>query len=165
MPPSTRATPAARSSTRPGELVGINTLIQSPSAQSVRHSLPASASRFPVDFARDIAEQLIDSGEATHPYMGVSSETVDRSIAQQFGLPVDSGVLVQFVQPESPAETAGIERGDIIVSIGGRDVGSVEDVFAAVRGFKIGDRVDIELVRNDTRRTVALVLGSDADRR
>lgn len=148
-----------------GKLVGINTLIQSPSGSVGAPQSAGIGFAIPGDFALDIASQLIETGKATHPYMGVSTETVTREIASEFGLPVDSGALVRFVQPASPAEAAGIERGDIIVSIGGRSVESVEDVFAAIREHKVGQEVEVEVVRGDARRTLALVLGSDADRR
>jgi len=142
-----------------GKLVGINTLIQSTSGSSAGVGFA-----IPVDFAADIAEQLITTGRATHPYIGVSTETVDENIAAQFGLPVQSGALVRFVQPQSPAEVAGIERGDIIVRIGEREITGVEEVFAAVREQKVGDTLSVEVVRSDTRRTFDVILGSDADR-
>lgn len=147
-----------------GKLVGINTLIQSPSGSVGAPQSAGIGFAIPVDFAIDIAKQLIASGKATHPYMGVSTETVDEAVAAEFGLPVSNGALVRFVQPGSPAETAGLERGDIIVKIGDRDITSVEDVFAAVREHKIGETLAVEVVRTDARRTFELVLGSDAAR-
>ena len=147
-----------------GQLVGINTLIQSPSGSVGAPQSAGIGFAIPVDFAVDIATQLIESGKAVHPYLGLSSATVDQAVAAEFGLPVDSGALVRFVQPNSPAENGGVQRGDIIISIGGKDITSVEDVFAAVRDHKIGDTVPIEVARDDTRRTFDVVLGSDADR-
>jgi putative serine protease PepD len=147
-----------------GRLVGINTLIQSPSGSIGAPQSAGIGFAIPVDFAKDIAEQLIETGQATHPYMGVSTETVDENIASEFNLPVARGALVRFVQPDSPAEAAGIERGDIIVRIDDREITGVEDVFAAVREHDVGETVEVEVVRNDTRRTLDLTLGSDADR-
>lgn len=143
-----------------GNLVGINTLIQSTSGSSAGIGFA-----IPVDFAIDIADQIIETGRAVHPYLGVSTETVDVNVAERFGLPVRSGVLVRFVQPSSPADAAGIRAGDIIVSISDRDIASVEDVFAVVREHKVGETLTVELVRGDTQRTIDVVLGSDADRR
>jgi putative serine protease PepD len=94
----------------------------------------------------------------------VSTETVDQVLAQQFALPVQSGALVRFVQPNSPAEGAGIQRGDIIVKIGDDAIEGVDDVFTAVRAYKVGDQVPVEVVRSDTRSTLTVTLGSDADR-
>ena len=148
-----------------GALVGVNTLIQSPSGAVGAPQSAGIGFAIPVDFAIDIAQQLITDGVAVHPYIGVSTESVDENVASRFGLPVSRGALVRFVQPGSPAETAGIERGDIITRIGETAVGSVEDVFAAVRLNKVGDEVEIEVVRGESRRTFTATLGSDADRR
>jgi putative serine protease PepD len=147
-----------------GRLVGINTLIQSPSGAVGAPQSAGIGFAIPVDFALDIAGQLIETGKAVHPYIGVSTETVDEALASQFGLPVRSGALVRFVQPNSPAEAAGLQRGDIIVKLGDTPITGVDDVFTAVRENRIGDAVAVELVRGDTRRTLEVTLGSDADR-
>jgi putative serine protease PepD len=97
--------------------------------------------------------------------MGVSTVSITRVIAAQYGLPVDAGALVQQVQPGSPAEAAGLERGDIIVRIAGSAIRSTEDVFAAVRSGRVGATVDVEFFRGDEELSLAVTLGSDADRR
>ncbi len=147
-----------------GELVGINTLIESPSGAVGTPQSAGIGFAIPVDFAIDIAKQLIESGKATHAYLGVSTATVDQSAARQFNLPVSSGALVRFVQPDSPAEKAGIERGDIVVRFGTKKVESAEDMYAAIREHRIGDTVEVELVRGDTSRTMPVTLASDAIR-
>lgn len=148
-----------------GRLVGVNTLIQSPSGGVGAAQSAGIGFAIPVDFAIDIADQLIKSGKASHPFMGVSTQTVDEALSVQYNLPVKSGALVAFVQPGGPAAVAGIKRGDIIVKIGDTPVGSVEDVFAATRQQKIGDKVPVELVRVDSSLTLDLTLGSDASRK
>jgi putative serine protease PepD len=148
-----------------GRLVGVNTLIQSPSGSVGAPQSAGIGFAIPVDFAYDIADQLIQSGKAVHPYLGVSTETVDENLANQFGLPVQAGALVRFVQPQSPSEAAGIQRGDIVVKVADRNIESVEDVFAAVREHKIGEVIPVEVVRSDTSLTLDVTLGSDADRR
>ena len=145
-----------------GRLVGLNSLIQSPSGGVGAAQSAGIGFAIPVDFVIDIANQLIKSGKATHPFLGVSTQTVDEALAVQYSLPVKSGALVAFVQPGGPAAVAGIKRGDIIVKIGATTVGSVEDVFAATRLHQIGDRVALQLVRADTTLTVNVTLGSDA---
>ena len=101
-----------------GRLVGINSLIQSPSGGVGAAQSAGIGFAIPVDFAIDIANQLISTGKATHSYVGISTETVDENLAAQYGLPVKSGALVRFVAPSGPAEQAGIKRSDIIVKIG-----------------------------------------------
>jgi putative serine protease PepD len=145
-----------------GRLVGINTLIQSPSGGVGAAQSAGIGFALPVDFAKSIAEQLISTGKASHPYLGVSTQTIDKDIAAQYGLPVEAGAIVAFDEPNGPGETAGIKRGDIIVKIGDQDVSSVADVFSAVRQHNIGDSVKVEFVRNDVKKTVSVKLGSDA---
>jgi len=144
-----------------GMLIGINTLIQSPSGSFGAPQSAGIGFAIPVDLAMSVADQLIETGRAVHPYMGVSSSTIDESLAAQFGLPVNQGALIQFVEPGSPADEAGLQRGDIIVSIGGRDISNVEDVFAAVRAAEIGDTVTVVVIRGDAEREFEVTLASD----
>jgi putative serine protease PepD len=142
-----------------GKLIGINTLIQSTSGSSAGIGFA-----IPVDFARNVAAQLIETGEAIHPYLGVQSVTIDENLSSQFDLPVRAGALVQFVEPGSPADSGGLQRGDIIVFAGGRDIARAEDLVAVVRSSNVGDTLDVTLIRADTERDLSVTLGSDADR-
>ncbi len=144
-----------------GKLVGINTLIQSPSGGVGAAQSAGIGFAIPVDFATSIANQLITSGKASHPYLGVSTQTIDESLAQQYSLPVKSGALVAFVQPDSPAEAAGIKRGDIITKVGETRIATVADIFAGTRQHKIGETITVEAVRNEQVRTFEVTLGSD----
>jgi putative serine protease PepD len=147
-----------------GRVIGINTLIQSPSGQVGAPQSAGIGFAIPIDYARTIADELIETGRATHPYMGVSTVTISRVLAQRYGLPTEAGAFVQTVDVGSPAEAAGIERGDIIVSIADAPVRSVEDVFAAVRTARVGQIIDVRLWRGDDELTVSVTLGSDANR-
>lgn len=142
-----------------GRLIGINTLIQTTSGSSAGVGFA-----IPIDFAKSIADELISTGKATHPYLGVSSATIDSASARRFGLSVDVGVLVQNVMSGSPADAAGIKQGDIIVRIDGQDIASVEDMFAAIRSQKVGNTVEVEIVRADKHSTLNVTLASDAQR-
>jgi putative serine protease PepD len=147
-----------------GRLVGLNSLIQSPSGGVGAAQSAGIGFAIPVDFAIDIANQLISTGKATHSYVGISTETVDENLAAQYGLPMKSGALVRFVAPSGPAEQAGIQRSDVIVKIGDTRIGSVAEVFAAIREHKVGDVVPFEVVRGDKTVTIDVTLGSDASR-
>ncbi len=148
-----------------GMLIGINTLIQSPSGSVGAPQSAGIGFAIPADFAASVADQIIETGSAQHPYMGVSTVTIDESTSRQFGLAVERGALVQFVEPGSPADEGGVERGDIIIEIGGRDIGGTDDVFSAVRAAAIGEAIEVVVARSDTRRTLSVTLGSDAGRR
>lgn len=140
-----------------GRLIGINTLISSTSGSSAGVGFA-----IPVNSAMDIANQLIGTGKASHPFLGVSTQTIDKASATQYGLPVESGAYVVYTSPNSPADKAGLTRGDIIVKIGSTAVLTTEDVFTAVRSHKAGESVTIEYYRADKKQTLTVVLGSDA---
>ena len=102
-----------------GKLVGLNSLIQSPSGGVGAAQSAGIGFAIPVDFAIDIANQLIATGKATHPYLGVSTQTVDESLAAQFGLQRQERRaralrLARARPPRRPASSAG----DIITKIG-----------------------------------------------
>jgi putative serine protease PepD len=145
-----------------GKLVGLNSLIQSPSGGVGAAQSAGIGFAIPIDFAIDIANQLIKSGKATHPYLGVSTQTVDESVAAQYGLNVKSGALVRFVSPGSPADKAGIKAGDIITTFGTQQVTNVADMFAGIREHKIGESVPVDVVRNNQTLTVNVTLASDS---
>jgi putative serine protease PepD len=145
-----------------GRLIGVNTLIQSPSGSVGAPQSAGIGFAIPVDFAIDIADQLIEDGTVELPYMGVSTATIDENLAEQFDLEVSRGALVRFVEPGSPADEAGLERGDIVLVIAQREIEGVEDVFAAVRAAQVGDTVEVMVVRNGVERTFDVLLGSDA---
>ncbi|MCX8007023.1 MAG: trypsin-like peptidase domain-containing protein [Coriobacteriia bacterium] len=143
-----------------GRVIGINTLIQSTSG-----SFAGIGFAIPIDFAMGVAKEIIATGRATHPFLGVATATIDEATAERFGLPVSAGAYVQNVVTGSPAERAGIQAGDIIVRIGADKIESVEDVFAAVRSHKVGETVEVEVVRGSRRLTVKATLAADTGRR
>ena len=145
-----------------GRLVGINTLIQTGSGGVAQSAGVGFA--IPVDYAIAIADDLIEFGRADHPYLGISSMTINSRVAQLYELPVEAGALIDAVSVGSPAEAAGIEPGDIVTGIGGTTVASVEDVFLAIRSHRVGDRVEVKIVRGGEALTLEATLGSDGAR-
>jgi len=141
-----------------GRLIGINTLIKTTSGSSAGVGFA-----IPVDTALDIANQLIEGGTASHPFLGVATQTVDSASSQQFRMPVDAGAYVVEVLVGSPADKAGLQKGDILVRIGERDINTSEDVFAAVRMYKEGDVVVVEYYRGDNLQKTEVTLGNDSD--
>jgi membrane-associated protease RseP (regulator of RpoE activity) len=86
-------------------------------------------------------------------YIGVSLVNLSPELREHFGAPKDSGVLVESVQDDSPAEKAGIKVGDIVLAVDGKDVKSSADLRAALREKKDGDSVRIEALRGRSRQT------------
>jgi putative serine protease PepD len=143
-----------------GAVVGINTLILSPSGQLGTSQSAGIGFAIPIDFAKNIADQLIAGKKITHPFMGVSTATVDQATAQSYNLPVASGALVQQVVSGSPAASAGIKVGDIIVNIDQTPIATSEDVFTAVRSATVGQKIQVEVVRGSQHLTLAVKLGA-----
>lgn len=136
-----------------GQVIGINTLIYSLSggSQGIGFAIP-------IDVAKDVAEQLITKGKASHPYVGISGQTVDRDVAKQYNLPVEEGAMVGQVFENSPADKAGFKKGDVIISFNGAGIKTMEDLIAEIRKKKVGDKVKLIYKRAGSKKEVELVL-------
>ena len=139
-----------------GKLIGINTLITSYSG-----NYSGVGFAIPVNYAVNIAQQIIDGKTPTHAQLGVSLSTVNAQNAQRYGLPTDSGAYVARVNPGSGAAEAGIEAGDIITKFDGGAVESASDLMLAVRSKNPGDKVTLEVNRNGETKQIEVTLGSD----
>lgn len=142
---------------RAGEIIGINIayLPQTRSGQPVEglgFAIPAST-------AADIADQLIESGEVTTAYIGITPTDLTPQVAEQLGTSVENGAVVREVRQGSPAAEAGLQRGDIIVGLDDTAIESSGDLFAALRDYAPGDNVQLTIVRNGEQQTVNLTLG------
>ena len=108
------------------------------------------------DGAKPIIEDLIHYGHVTYPWLGVSVSTVTPSLAASDNLSVDRGALIVEVVAGSPAETAGLRKGDIIIRFGNKEINDVADLVQAIRVSKIGEEVELVFVRGkDTKTTSA----------
>jgi putative serine protease PepD len=134
-----------------GNLIGINTAIASTTGGSIGLGFA-----IPMDEAISVAEQIIRTGRATHPYLGVGPETLTPEAAQEFG--VESGAVVASVFAGGPAAAAGIETGDVIVKFGDDDIGNAGQLITAIRKRQIGEVVDVTYVRDGDRRTTKVTL-------
>jgi S1-C subfamily serine protease len=117
-----------------GAVIGINTAIASVGGGSVGLGFA-----IPINTVRDIAEQLISTGEAVHAALGVNSRSVTDGTRD--------GALVLNVEPGSPAAAAGIREEDVVIAVEGDRVGSSEELVVAVDSHDPGDQVTVEVVR------------------
>jgi len=124
-----------------GELVGINTAIVGPSGGNVGIGFA-----IPANLAQRLMQQLIDDGEVRRGKLGISLQNLDAELRAIFG--VERGVVVSGVQEESPAELAGLLRGDVIVAIGARKVTSVSEVRNAIGLLAVGQNVAVQFYRD-----------------
>jgi len=128
-----------------GEIIGINTLIYSGTETTVAQGLGFA---IPINIARKVANELIQGGgktssKSSKPWIGIKLQNVDRKIAEQWGFPTASGILVINVIPNSPAQRAGLAPGDIIVQANGKSVKTYDDLIAVLGPLKIGTAVDL----------------------
>ena len=139
-----------------GELIGINSVIESYSGSS-----SGVGFAIPVNYAINIAEQIVDGKTPVHPYLGVSLATVNALNARQNGLSVDAGAYVSDVVAGGPAAAAGIQKGDIITAVDGDAVSSADGLIIELREHEVGDKVTMTVVRGKDETEVEVELGSD----
>jgi serine protease Do len=129
---------------REGRVIGINVAYLPPGetgAENIGFAIPS-------DTAVSVADQLIEDGEAVHPYLGVYLSDLTPETASKFGSPVDSGALVEKVESSGPAATAGVQRGDVVTTVGPEEIRSSGDLISALRDYQPGDTVDLTILRN-----------------
>lgn len=139
-----------------GELIGINSVIESYSGSSsgVGFAIPAN-------YAIDIAEQIIDGKTPVHPYLGVTLTSVNAIVARRDNLAVNEGARVVEVSADSPAAKAGLQPDDVITQIDDTPVDSADSLIIAMRSYEVGDKVDLSVVRGASDKKIKVELGSD----
>jgi uncharacterized protein YndB with AHSA1/START domain len=105
-----------------------------------------------------VLETGIDLREARRPMLGINFEPVDPQRAAREGLAVGRGIYIEGVAEGSGAQAAGLQPGDILLSLGGREVYDVDSLIAALRAHRAGDRVEAGYVRGPERRAVQVEL-------
>ncbi len=133
-----------------GKVVGINTA-NIPGAQSIGFAIP-------VNTAKTVLEDIVKHGRVTRPWLGVIGIDVSRELSRRFGLTVDAGVMVMRVIPESPAERADLQSGDVVVAIADTRVASMEDLQREIRTRTAGDTVSLVVVRGSDEGRVRVTL-------
>ncbi|MEM2749589.1 MAG: trypsin-like peptidase domain-containing protein, partial [Candidatus Bathyarchaeia archaeon] len=136
-----------------GEVIAINTAII-PFAQGIGFAIPINA-------AKEVAREIIMYGSYMKPWLGIAGVTVNRQIAEHYGLPVERGALVVRVTPGSPADKAGIERGDIILEFDGKRINSMEDLQRILAEKRHGCECDVVILRGLRRLRLTVMLESE----
>jgi S1-C subfamily serine protease len=129
----------------------------------------------PVNTVRQVAAQIISTGKAEHAFLGVTTAAITRQLARLFNLPVSQGLLVTAVDKGSSADKAGVLAGktsvvvqgesyilggDIVVSVDGRALSSFEALRDAISQHKPGDKVELELYRHGSKKSITVKLGN-----
>jgi len=144
-----------------GEVIGVNTAIIQ-NAQGLGFAIP-------IKTAQRIAEQLIATGKVEHPYLGVQmvqltpevkEQLADSPMADNWTIPDDSGVLLVRVMRDSPAAEAGLRSGDVLKSVGGKNVTDPDAVQEIVANTQIGDNLPVEISREGQKINLNIQVGS-----
>lgn len=138
-----------------GRLIGINSAIISPSRGNIGIGFA-----IPVNLASFIMNSLAEHGVVARGYLGVTSDTVTADVAEQLGLPKDSrGVVVTDIDPDSPAEKAGLKRTDVIVAINNHPIGTWEELRLLVAQVVPDSKITLKIVRDGKPRSIDVILG------
>jgi len=133
-----------------GEVIGINTLVRSGPGAGLGFAIP-------INLARRVSEQLLNDGQVIHPYLGVQLISLNPKIAKEHNndpnslvqLPERSGALIQSVVPNSPAERAGLKRGDLVIATEDILINEPKALLDEVEKAKIGKVFPLKIVRNN----------------
>jgi serine protease Do len=142
---------------RDGRIIGINVAYLPPGqtgAENLGFAIPS-------DTAVSVADQLIETGEVTTAYLGVTTTDLSPEDASRFELPVDAGALVEQVVPGSAADRAGVRSGDIITALGGAKVESYGDLLGALRDYEPGETVTLTVFRDTAETNLQVTLGEN----
>lgn len=139
-----------------GQLIGINSAIYSQSGGNIGIGFA-----IPVSIADSIMRQILEFGEVKRGLLGVSIRDFSEETAAALGIETDNykGALVEEVFPDSSAEKAGIEVGDVIVAVDGNSVTGAGDLRTAIGLKRTGDKVKVTVMRNNKTRQVTATLG------
>jgi serine protease Do len=137
-----------------GELVGINTAIASRNGgfQGIGFAVP-------INMARSVTEALIKNGKVVRGYLGVAPQDLDEKIAKSMELEGTAGALVANVYRNAPADKAGIEAGDVILSVDGQKLKNSAQLRSEIAAKAPGTTVDLHIVRDGKQKTVTVTLG------
>jgi serine protease Do len=136
-----------------GNVIGINTALISPTGGNVGIGFA-----IPADQARPVVDALRRGQRPQRGYIGVSLQPIDEGIADSLGIPRNRGELIRGVTDGSPAARAGIQQGDVVITVAGRPVTPDESLSYLVAQQPIGSRVPFELIRAGRRQTVTVMI-------
>ena len=133
-----------------GEVIGINTLVRSGPGAGLGFAIP-------INLARRVSEQLLEDGKVIHPYLGVQLISLNAKIAKEHNndpnslvqLPERSGALIQSVVPNSPAERAGLKRGDLVIAAEDILINEPKALLDEVEKAEIGKVFPLKILRNN----------------
>jgi putative serine protease PepD len=143
-----------------GEVIGINSAMFTPSAQGGSVGINFA---IPINTAKQISEELLTAGRVRRAWLGIASRDVDSYLAYNLDLPTDEGVYIARIVSGSPADRAGLQRGDIIVAVEERAVTSRAELNAVLAKSRPGDRVTLSVYRGRRQVKIPIILGERSE--
>ncbi len=137
-----------------GKVVGINSQIYSRTGGFMGLSFA-----IPMDVAMNVVEQIKKSGKAAHGWLGVQIQDVTRQLAESFGMKRPHGALVSKVMPNSPAEKAGLQIGDVISEFNGKPIETSSDLPPMVGMTPINEEAQLTVIRKGDTETIGFKVG------
>ncbi len=137
-----------------GNVIGINNAIFSTSGGSVGIGFA-----IPAETAAPIVDKLIKGEEILRGYLGVRIQPMNEDLSDALGLPANRGEFIQSVQPGEPGEAAGLQSGDVVLKVDGKDVTPDQTLSFIVANIAPGKRINLEIVRDGQRRTLPATVG------
>jgi len=134
-----------------GQVVGVNTAIIA-GGQGIGFAIPSS-------MAKNVIEQLKDSGKVVRGWLGVLVQQITPEIAESMNFKEPKGALVADVTPGGPAEKAGIKRGDVIVEFNGSRINDMADLPKIVAATPPGTQSEVKYIRNGDEKNVEIKVG------
>ena len=134
-----------------GEVIGINTFIFSESGGNIGIGFS-----IPIDRVKKITEELIEYGKVRDIWFGFKVQDINPMLASHIGLESLDGVLVNYVQKNSPSQKAGLQKMDIITEINGNRINNTEDAEMAVSDISVGDKMKLKIVRDKKKMSLVI---------
>ncbi len=142
-----------------GQVVGINTAIVSPTqGAGGQGGWTGVGFAIPSNTAHNIMESIIKTGKVQRGYMGISAGDLNPALARQFKVPDVAGVLVNQVEPDGPADKAGLKQGDVIRTLNGQTVEGMTRFRALVANMSPGTEIVLGILRDGKTETVKVTL-------
>lgn len=139
-----------------GQVIGINTAV-STQGQGIGFAIPTST----VDA---IVPQLMKTGSVSRPWLGVFITTDTATLAKQYSLKTASGVIVAYVEPNSPAAKAGVSAGEVVTALNGKRVSTASQLKSLIDSQKVGTQVSLTVNKQGRTLTQSVTLGQEPNR-
>ena len=136
-----------------GAVIGLNTAIRG-DAQNIGFAMP-------IDAVKNVADQLLTKGSIERAYLGIYMQELDESLARGLGVSANTkGVVIAGLTPNGPAETSGLQQGDIIEKVDGKTLKTAHEIQTVIRGHKPGETISMLVLRDGSIKSVNVKIGN-----